>query len=243
MLRPISGDPDRTWRRWWLWWALLCLPLAALAVVVLGVSAVAASIMPAMLVGTALQASALAGRADVATRQAVMACLRAAGAAAVMGPALAVLGAVEGRLALAAVLLMVLTCPPSVQWLSTQLMPGRATGGSRRAGEAPRSAEAVARDDHRSHLLRRALLAEPVEGLDDVALCRAWRRSYVLLSQAHTNGARAEYVALRQQYLDEMERRNAAALQSWLRSGPRAAGGPERYLVPGAKRSDGTSAG
>jgi hypothetical protein len=66
--------------------------------------------------------------------------------------------------------------------------------------------------------------------LTDEELCRQWRRSYVLLRYAVTDEEALQVVAMRQAYLDELEARRPDALQAWLASGARAAGGPDRYL-------------
>jgi hypothetical protein len=70
-------------------------------------------------------------------------------------------------------------------------------------------------------------------------LCREWRRSFVRLQSARTFRDRCYVVALRQVYLDEMDRRSPTAFQAWLASGARAAGGPDRYLA--VERQDGHS--
>ncbi len=67
--------------------------------------------------------------------------------------------------------------------------------------------------------------------MTDADLCRQWRRSFVTLQSAQTPGERARVVAQRQVYLDELERRSPTALQAWLASGARAAGGPDRFLT------------
>ena len=70
-------------------------------------------------------------------------------------------------------------------------------------------------------------------------LCREWRRSFVALQAARSPVELIRVVAQRQVYLDEMERRSPSALQAWLASGARAAGGPDRYLS--GERDDGRS--
>jgi hypothetical protein len=72
--------------------------------------------------------------------------------------------------------------------------------------------------------------AEEIQSMTDVELCLAWRRSFVMLSSTPNSSRRAGVVSLRQAILDEMELRNPAGLQAWLHSGPRAAGGPDRFL-------------
>lgn len=61
-------------------------------------------------------------------------------------------------------------------------------------------------------------------------LCRAWRSSYPKLQRCGDLRRRAQLVEIRQQYLDELERRDAAAFVRWLRSGARAASDPAKYL-------------
>ncbi len=69
-----------------------------------------------------------------------------------------------------------------------------------------------------------------VQQLSDDELCHEWRKSFLILKGAHFQGEFARVVAVRRLLLDEMERRNPSALNAWLSSGARAAGGPERYL-------------
>jgi hypothetical protein len=67
--------------------------------------------------------------------------------------------------------------------------------------------------------------------LDDYALCCAWRKSYRILERPHSPATHLRVVALRQLYLDELERRNPTGLAEWLASGARAAGDPTRFIV------------
>jgi hypothetical protein len=72
--------------------------------------------------------------------------------------------------------------------------------------------------------------AERVPGLDDEALCEAWRRSYVRLESCATADARHEVVRLRQVYLDELVSRHPSGTRRWLEAGARAAGNPRPFL-------------
>lgn len=72
-------------------------------------------------------------------------------------------------------------------------------------------------------------LPEMLSGLSDGELCRAWRRSFVLLHETRTE-ERLEVVALRAALLDEMTRRHPREVETWLASGGRAAGGPDRFF-------------
>lgn len=75
------------------------------------------------------------------------------------------------------------------------------------------------------------------ESMSDAALCKAWRRSYVLLQRSGSLTARLLVVQQRQRYLDELERRNPSGLSGWLSSGARAAGDPSRFIVDDADPS------
>jgi hypothetical protein len=68
-----------------------------------------------------------------------------------------------------------------------------------------------------------------VRQLDVAGLCWAWRSSHDLLHQVKDVEARSRVVTLRQEYLDEMERRDASGFQAWL-AVARAAEDPEAYL-------------
>jgi hypothetical protein len=74
-------------------------------------------------------------------------------------------------------------------------------------------------------LLDDVALAIP-DTLQDDDLCLAWCSSYVALERATTWESRLRVVRLRAMYLDEMERRDAVALDAWLGSGARAASRP-----------------
>ena len=55
-----------------------------------------------------------------------------------------------------------------------------------------------------------------VRQLDVAGLCFAWRSSHQLLGKVHDVEARTKLVMLRQEYLDEMERRDAQGFHEWL---------------------------
>ena len=72
--------------------------------------------------------------------------------------------------------------------------------------------------------------------VDDLELCRAWRRSYLSLQSAASIDERLRIVARRQSYLDELERRAPQQLAEWLHTGARAAGDPTRFICGDAHR-------
>ncbi|MGH3386606.1 MAG: hypothetical protein ACRDO1_18660 [Nocardioidaceae bacterium] len=67
--------------------------------------------------------------------------------------------------------------------------------------------------------------------LSDDGLCLAWRISYTALQRPLSLANRARLVQARQEYLDEIERRNPDGLRAWLDSGARAAGDPSSFLT------------
>ncbi len=71
---------------------------------------------------------------------------------------------------------------------------------------------------------------EKVREMTDAELCHAWRRSFVALERARGVHLRALLVQTRQLLLDEFEKRHPEGLRTWLSSGARAAGGPDRFI-------------
>ena len=63
-------------------------------------------------------------------------------------------------------------------------------------------------------------------------LCAAWQRTYWLLSdRSLSSTARLILVELREELLEEFERRDPAGLRRWLHTEPRACSNPGRYLT------------
>jgi len=72
----------------------------------------------------------------------------------------------------------------------------------------------------------------PVTDMATEDLCVAWRRSYFLLILAADEQARRLVVQRRQDFLDEIERRDRRGFLCWLRSGAQAGSDPGPYLTP-----------
>jgi hypothetical protein len=70
-----------------------------------------------------------------------------------------------------------------------------------------------------------------LDALTDPELCLAWRRSFVALQHTDDVEELTEIAGLRQQILDELERRNPNGFVDWLASGARAPSNPARYLL------------
>ena len=73
-----------------------------------------------------------------------------------------------------------------------------------------------------------------VQLLDDHELIAAWRQSHEVLGYTNLPDLRLQLVALRQAYLDEMERRHPRGFAAWMDEG--ALPDPERFLTPGRTR-------
>lgn len=96
---------------------------------------------------------------------------------------------------------------------STWADPVRASPETPAAGDVP----APAGQDRR------------IRELTDNALCQLWRRTFWELQSEVDRAAVLALVATRQACLDELERRNPAAVKAWLSSGATAWVGPERF--------------
>lgn len=84
-----------------------------------------------------------------------------------------------------------------------------------------------------------------VSALNNQELCQAWRISYTALQRIQLTGditQQARLVAVRQAYLDELERRDPSGFARWLSAGARPASDPGRYVKTMADPSRGKSA-
>lgn len=203
---------------------------ACLLVVALGLglamllwSAIYAVVAAAVIGALAAAVLALARRDDGGTRSPADGRVRLAARSATAGAAGVALWAA-------------LTLSPPLAALTLVL----AVGGSpwtidhvRRVVRAPRDRTAVP-------VVAVEVPPSPWDDYDDRALCRLWRLSFWRLGPATSPDHALRVVALRAACLEELERRNAAAVQAWLDSGARASGGPEKFL--GATRADGADA-
>jgi hypothetical protein len=76
----------------------------------------------------------------------------------------------------------------------------------------------------------------PARDLTDVELCHAWRTSsYALQQQGADLTRQAQLVTARQEYLNEIERRNPAGFLRWLAVAAQPDSNPIRYLRPAAE--------
>ena len=132
--------------------------------------------------------------------------------------------------ALGVVALVGVTSPPAVNALASAVR--REWRGSSRRAEEARAAKA---DEVRDGApLDSDAFAGMVQLLDDRELVAAWRQSHEVLGYTNLPDLRLQLVALRQAYLDEMERRHPSGFAAWLDEG--ASRDPERFLVRGRTR-------
>ncbi|MFI5615521.1 hypothetical protein [Amycolatopsis sp. NPDC051903] len=88
------------------------------------------------------------------------------------------------------------------------------------------------RRDRRRRTTSAVPCSVPVSSLSLDELCLAWRRSFVQLQHARDERIRHLVVSARQDYLDELERRDRHGFAKWLDSGARAASDPSRFVHP-----------
>lgn len=69
------------------------------------------------------------------------------------------------------------------------------------------------------------------EELSDDALCRGWRTSFAELQNARSVTDRLQLARIRQQYLDEIERRDPQGFTKWFDTGARAGSDPSKFLT------------
>lgn len=126
----------------------------------------------------------------------------------------------------ALILVAVITSP----WAIERLLRHTPSSPDADGHPAPREAEPA---DVPDIPVQAATFAPSVQALDDADICQAWRGSYRWLEVAPTLALQAYIVALRQAYLDELDRRDHDGLEAWLDSRPRPRGGPDKFLHHG----------
>lgn len=130
--------------------------------------------------------------------------------------------AFAGAVALLVVVLLAVTSPPAVRAVAA-----RAPRATRRAQDAPSTAESV----------RPVPLppgapepAQNLQELDAGELCWRWRTSFSALQHIAAPAGRLRLIETRAALLDEMARRNPQGFSCWLNEGARAASDPTRYF-------------
>jgi len=105
------------------------------------------------------------------------------------------------------------------------LVAGGLGAGYHRRGAPPTAPESHDRS------VPRPVPPGPVADMATEDLCVAWRRSYFLLLLATDEQARRGVVQRRQDFLDEIERRDRRGFLRWLDSGAKAGSDPSPYLT------------
>lgn len=123
------------------------------------------------------------------------------------------------------VLAVIISCPPAFDLARRML--------GRTAPDAPRLVP-VEPLIPRGSSLPPGVLAQTARTMTEAELCRAWRRTFWTLKEAASPAEKLCIVDQRHCLLDELETRNAAAVQAWLASDKaRACGGLEHFFQPG----------
>ncbi|MGH3507985.1 MAG: hypothetical protein ACRDO2_12360 [Nocardioidaceae bacterium] len=108
-------------------------------------------------------------------------------------------------------------------------LPGFSSAVVRRVSRQ-RPADAPARPAH-GGVQPRARRFSDARRLTTVELINAWRSSYAGLQRARTVGETARIAARRQQYIDELERRDPGGFERWLVSGDSPASDASSFLA------------
>ena len=75
-----------------------------------------------------------------------------------------------------------------------------------------------------------------VSGLSDAELCRTWRGTYLRVIGAGTFEELSRLYSLRRACLDELEVRDPVAFASWIKTGARASGDPEKFFTKNTQK-------
>lgn len=149
-------------------------------------------------------------------------CLAITGLLTLLGPAAALMA-----------LLLTMASPPAVHWygvgahfLFTVLISPKLLHSTESCGEGTQP---------------RRMPPVSVRSLTNQELCRAWRISYTALQRIQGTEDithQAGLIALRQAYLDELERRDPHGFARWLSSGARPSSDPSRFINTAARPPD-----
>jgi hypothetical protein len=132
-----------------------------------------------------------------------------------------------GALAAAGVVFLVgATSPPAIRLLVDAFRRER----GRRRSKCATARTARGEEVRAGAPLDSATFAGMVALLDDHELMAAWRHSHEVLGYTNLPQLRLELVALREAYLDELERRDPTGFAAWIEAG--ASRDPERFLAP-----------
>lgn len=217
------GD-DRAWRHWLTAWALLSIPACCLALLTCSAGAVIALVvLPGAMCGALYMSILSCAGVRVSDTKMVALFVGTTLRCDLVVAAVVGMGTLAPSAALLVLSMLVSSSPVVRRWLRAHLRVTEPVGRHTRVGH-----EVIDEPGYALPVLFGP--AECVGTMSDPELCRAWRRSFVDLQRAGFPREKARIVHVRQHYLDELERRDAAALQAWLKAGARAAGGPERFL-------------
>jgi hypothetical protein len=212
----MSDRYARRWRHAWLAWAAVTL---CGAVVVWSVSAVLMLLVTGFVLTLLLTGLVRSGTGEVDEELVVRSLVGDAARWSALTIAVVATCMVQGGLGFLVLVAMVLSSPQAIRVF---LGMGR---GARRSSGAADVASAL-------HALDMERAREVVHRLDLAGLCWAWTHSSDLLDEVPETPAVAAVVALRELYLDEMERRDPSGFREWIYSDVGAAASPDRFLQP-----------
>lgn len=166
-------------------------------------------------------ARSASGVPDVTSKQGLLAAFHKGMVGAVLAVALGVLTVGLGAYGWA-VGLAIVAAYPFLHHLSGRLRRAKVSGPGRQAPETPLLGAGTG----------------PFARCSTSELTAAWTASHELLEASSSTLMSVRIVALRQECVDELERRDPVALQRWLACATPASVGPDRFLT---RRDDGSS--
>lgn len=122
-------------------------------------------------------------------------------------------------------LLLLIGSPPAVRRYAVAVQAMSRLVNSQRLQHPPASA------GHLPDATERPVtVAMAPQALSDSELCLAWRISFTALQRSRDIAQQLRLVESRQEYLDELERRDRRGFVRWLTAGARPASDPSRYV-------------
>lgn len=216
------------WLTWLIWWTCLCLPAFGVAFIKWGALTTFYVTVGVAFLTTLVVIGLRDGRgsSEDSLRAKVIHIVRVSLFATVSLFSVMMIAQALGALWLLFLAVMGATTPPAVAFV--RRTAGEFTKNTRqhKTGESHDSDETAANEPDPAPV-------DNLQSLTDVELCCLWRHSFWDLKSATSADARAQIVMYRQEILDELTRRNAAAVAAWLASGARASSSPERFFNDG----------
>ncbi|MCE4269248.1 hypothetical protein [Rhodococcus globerulus] len=211
---------------WWIAAAVLVLAGFIAAITVIETEVLMSVVIAAALIGGGQPWLSSSTLCAATPRRILPVAARGAAAATIVLVSVTGLIAVSGAGALPLVLMMTITSSPVHRWLRNNLAFMQTTS---------RCSPGTTRETSRTANVPPTSLPDCSE-LSNDALCQRWRASFTALQKVSSSSDQMAVARIRQQYLDEIERRDPEGFTRWFESGARAGSDPSKFLTTRDRR-------